>query len=505
MKNIIFIFLFAAAAVFGGGAAAAESPDMAAVMRGMFLSQSGEHAQAARLFSRIGEKLQNAPLMGEAYRESLSAGAPHETLRYARRWQALGGGAEAVLAQARTLFALNRFDEAKEILAELKDNGELEDEELLQLLRFAPRGQITELGRGLFSDTANGNLLRAKLAALAGDYPEALEAVGRGLAREGAGAELHLLKARIIGRGTPGAVLEILTEYESQNCPGISSGCGEQPLLYAYSLYARQDENWRRALDNPAEEEYEAALEAGRFMERADLPARARAYYEKVRGRFFRADLGLARIARDAGQLQEALDILNAAAAADNAEFVLREVTAADVEKKLRGPEAAMRRIRRARLTSPDSFDLLYQHSLLAEQSGDIKEAVALLERLTELFPNAAEGWNALGYVLADHNLRLDDAEIYIKRALALEPDSANILDSLGWLYYRQGNLQEARRFLLAAVEKSDSAEIAAHLGEVYWHLGEREQAQAVFSKAQAHDPGNEVLNETLRRLQAGN
>ena len=507
MKKTFLIFCFAASAAFPAfrAAAASEDGDMLAVMRGMFLSQSGEHALAARVFADAAGKLHNAPLMGEAFRESLSAKAPQESLRYARRWRKLGGGAEAALAEARALLALGRFGEATEILAELKQNGLQKDEELAKFLRFAPRNQIAALGRALFDDTAAGNLLLAKLAAAAGDYPAASNAVEQGLSKPDAAAELRMLKARIAGQKSPRGALAVLSEYKSRRCPGISSGCAERALLYAYALYARGDENWRRALDHPEEEKYKAAAAAGEFLERAEFPGRARVHYEQAGGMVFRAVLGLARIARDAGQLKKALAILDNAKAADDSEFALREATAADVEKRLNGAESALKRIRHARTTSPDNFDLMYHESLLAEESGDVGGAVALLERAVELFPNDASGWNALGYVLADHNMRLAEAEVYIKRALALDPDSANILDSLGWVYYRRGKLEEALRYLIAAARRSDSAEIAAHLGEVYWFLGERGKARAVFSRALERAPDDKVLNETIRRLQIGN
>ncbi|MGI9307208.1 MAG: tetratricopeptide repeat protein [Gammaproteobacteria bacterium] len=500
MKKIGFILALAAAFA---PCAAAEDADMTEVMRGMFLSQSGAHARAAALFGELGGKLQSPSLLREAHRESLNApNGREQALHYARRWRELGGGAEAAQSMARLLFMAGRNAEAEKILAELKAEGALDGETLFGLLHYAPANQAASLGRALFNNDANGNLLLAKLTALSGNYPAALDAITRGLAHEDLQDEFYLLRARIAGRASRGAALEVLTEYQNMGCPGIPPGCEEQSVIYAYALYARADEEWRRALLSPREEENEAALAAGEFMESAGFAQRARPYYEAVRGRFFRADLGLARLARDAGRAEDALNILDAAPVQNDSEFVLREATAAGLMQEVRGADAALERIRRAQLAVPDNFQLIYRHSFIAEQTGDIKTATELLARLTEIFPNNADGWNALGYILANHNMRLADAEQYIKKALMLEPDSANILDSLGWVYYRQGNLRAAVRLLRAAADKSDSAEIAAHLGEVYWHLDERERARAVFTEAKSRDPENEVLNETLRRLQ---
>ena len=115
--------------------------------------------------------------------------------------------------------------------------------------------------------------------------------------------------------------------------------------------------------------------------------------------------------------------------------------------------------------------------------------------------PDNAHAYNALGYSLADHNLHLDEARKLITRALELAPDDAFIIDSMGWVEFRSGNLEIARRLLQDAYKARPDAEIAAHLGEVLWGLNRREDALATWKAGQSLSPDNETLQETIDRL----
>ena len=108
---------------------------------------------------------------------------------------------------------------------------------------------------------------------------------------------------------------------------------------------------------------------------------------------------------------------------------------------------------------------------------------------------------NGLGYSLADRGVRLPEAKELIQRALALAPGDAFITDSLGWVEFRLGNVDEAARLLRQAYATRADVEIAAHLGEVLWRQGDRTGAQTVWKEGLAINPDNEVLRETLKRF----
>ena len=151
---------------------------------------------------------------------------------------------------------------------------------------------------------------------------------------------------------------------------------------------------------------------------------------------------------------------------------------------------------------TPDDIDLLYEQSLVAEKLGSADEMESLLRRVIQLKPDYHQAYNALGYSLADRNIRLPEARELIRKAVDYAPSDPFIKDSLGWVEFRIGNKTEALRIFEAAYKAKPDAEIAAHFGEVLWSLGQRERAVAIWKEGQLINPENEALVETLKRLQ---
>jgi Tfp pilus assembly protein PilF len=126
------------------------------------------------------------------------------------------------------------------------------------------------------------------------------------------------------------------------------------------------------------------------------------------------------------------------------------------------------------------------------------RELLAILEE----DPDHVDSLNALGYTLAERNERLDEAFIYVDRALKLRPDSAAILDSMGWVLFRQGDLAKAAEYLRRALDLSEhDDEIASHLGEVLWVQGQRRDARAVWREALVHNPDSDKIRAVIERL----
>jgi Flp pilus assembly protein TadD len=123
------------------------------------------------------------------------------------------------------------------------------------------------------------------------------------------------------------------------------------------------------------------------------------------------------------------------------------------------------------------------------------------LRRLIALRPDNPQAYNALGYSYADRNVRLPEARQLIEKALSLAPDDAAILDSMGWVLFRLGDLPDALSYLERSYGKREDPEIAAHLGEVLWTLGRQDDARRLLEEAQRKFPANAVLSETVQRL----
>ncbi len=150
---------------------------------------------------------------------------------------------------------------------------------------------------------------------------------------------------------------------------------------------------------------------------------------------------------------------------------------------------------------NPDDSGLLYGRSLVYEKMNNFPQAEADLRRILAAHQDDTRAMNALGYMLAVNTDRYDEARKLIEGALQRSPDDPAVIDSMGWVLYKLGRLEEARGYLEKALAKAPDPEIAAHLGEVLWALGQREQAHAVWDKALMRDPEHHVLLDTVQRL----
>jgi len=143
----------------------------------------------------------------------------------------------------------------------------------------------------------------------------------------------------------------------------------------------------------------------------------------------------------------------------------------------------------------------LYSRGIFSANVDFVDRAEQDLRAVLAKKPKNADALNALGYTLADQTDRYQEAFELITQAHKLKPDSAAVVDSLGWVHYRLGNLPEALKYLQMALELQNDDEIAAHLGEVLWVSGEKEQAREVWDKAMEDFPDSQILLETLKRL----
>ena len=151
-----------------------------------------------------------------------------------------------------------------------------------------------------------------------------------------------------------------------------------------------------------------------------------------------------------------------------------------------------------------DDTELIYELAMVEDKLERHDEMERLLRRVIALKPDHSHAHNALGYSLADRNLRLVEARELIRRAIELSPGDPFITDSLGWVEFRLGNHEESIRLLRQAYSARPDTEIGAHLGEVLWVSGRHDEARRIWLEARNRDAANEVLLETLARLKVG-
>ena len=150
---------------------------------------------------------------------------------------------------------------------------------------------------------------------------------------------------------------------------------------------------------------------------------------------------------------------------------------------------------------NPNSPELLYDQAMAAEKVDLYDVLESNLRKVIQIKPDYAHAYNALGYTLADRNMRLQEAYTLIEQALKLSPEDPFIMDSMGWVLYRMSQSDAALTFLKRAFELRPDAEIAAHLGEVLWAAGQRDEARKVWNGALKDNPGNELLLATLKKF----
>jgi tetratricopeptide (TPR) repeat protein len=214
-----------------------------------------------------------------------------------------------------------------------------------------------------------------------------------------------------------------------------------------------------------------------------------------------KATISIAQIQVSEGREQDMADYLNRLRESyphrKEQLFALEANIYSETDRDARGLEL----LDRAIADFPESDNLRYSRSVAHERAGNITEAEIDLRAIIERDPENSTALNALGYTLANRTERYDEAQALIEKALTLSPNEPAILDSMGWVLYRQGDLENAKQFLSRAYASFPDPEVAAHLGEVLWAIGNTAAAMTVWRGALQEDPQHVVLNETLTRL----
>jgi tetratricopeptide (TPR) repeat protein len=216
---------------------------------------------------------------------------------------------------------------------------------------------------------------------------------------------------------------------------------------------------------------------------------------------YLAAQIQRAQIIAKQGDVPGARKVLTDFHADDDAERVQLILAEAQILRDAGQAAQAYALLEAGKQRFPNDPDLLYDFAMAADSINDGEAMEAALRRVMALVPDNQHAYNALGYWLAEHNVRLPEALELIGKALQLAPDDPFIIDSMGWLQFRLGHLAEAENLLRRAYALRPDAEIAVHLGEVLWQRGQQLEAQTLWRAALAKDPKNEVLKNTLLRL----
>jgi tetratricopeptide (TPR) repeat protein len=201
------------------------------------------------------------------------------------------------------------------------------------------------------------------------------------------------------------------------------------------------------------------------------------------------------------GDVKGATALLASIKPEDPASQVQVVMTEAEVLRNAGRQLEAFKLMAAAAARFPNNTDLLYDYALMAEKVGQLDVMEKALRSVIEQAPDNHHAYNALGYSLAERNVRLPEAFALIDKAQKMAPGDPFIMDSMGWVQFRMGNLKEAEAQLRKAYTLRNDPEIAVHLGEVLWQEGRKADAQKLWREAKLKDPKNDALKSTLERL----
>jgi len=514
---------------------------------GDIAARRGDPVTAAGAMTRAAELSSNLEITLRAFSMSMEAGRYEQALELSELLASIDSdypGERALALRLQALMALDREEDVFHTLVALIDT--LPDQAELPQYIAQTLGRTPEPGRWLaliervaihFEDNPWTQLSAGWLAYRADDGDRAQAALDRALVLKPGWEEVALLKfshlrqnddhgpvaafaidfldrypdlvrlrlayGRLLAEWNDNLAalsqFEKLLEFDPRNIDALyaagilSQGLAflDQAKTYFETLLEHypQEDRSRLYLGQILSEqgEYDDALDLLREIVSADL--------------YFDVQIRVGFVLADAGRIEEALEHLADVTPKSQDEQVRIYLAREQVLRDSGQPEQALELLSAALIDIPDHPDLLYARGLVTAIMDRVAEHERDMRRLIEIDPENAHAYNALGYTLADKTDRLAEALELIEKALTLLPGDPFILDSLGWVHYRRGDLDLALEYLRLAMDQRPDAEIAAHLGEVLWQLGDKDQAIAAWQDGKQADPDNPVLKDTMRKF----
>ncbi len=270
--------------------------------------------------------------------------------------------------------------------------------------------------------------------------------------------------------------------------------------------YIDDAENYFLQLKNKGSRVFEVDYYLGRLAEERGHNVQAKEWYSAILEgeHYINAQIRIIVITAREGGIENARALINAIKTQRPSQRLRLSLVEGEVLMEAKDYEAAFTVYNEALKEYPANADLLYARAMVADKTDRLDILEQDLRAILSRDPNNSEALNALGYTLADRTERYDEALELITRALELRPNDFYIVDSMGWIHYRLGNYEKAKKYLSRALELKMDVEIAAHLGEVLWVTGEQEAAREVWARAlrlTGPTAKKEIITELIKRL----
>jgi tetratricopeptide (TPR) repeat protein len=505
----------------------------------------GSEGLAAQIYAELARKTKDPRIARRAVEAATLARTPQFALESARAWhESDPQSQQALQTLAGLLVAARKVDEAEPYLAKLLPvDGAATPGGFLQLGRLLAGNPDKAANLRVVRNLAarHPNLPQAHVAiaqaALAADDEKTALAEARRAAQLQPGWEVAaIFEAQILQRRSPAqasaSLAAFLAKYpEAREVRLVYARAlvGERKfaearaefetllaahpdnadVIYTVALLAAQlkdyptaEKNLRRLLDMGFRDPNGVRFTLGQIAEEQKQWQPAIDWYQTIqRGdQYLASRMRVAGVMAKQGKLAEARSYLQGVNAGGEQRVQLL-IAEAQLLREANQHREAFDLLGKALVAQPDQPELLYDHALTAEKLERFDVLEGNLRKLIQIKPDHAHAHNALGYSFADRNLRLPEARKLIERALELAPEDAFIIDSLGWVLYRQGDLKGAAAQLRRAYVGRPDGEIGAHLGEVLWMMGERAEAERIWDESLKNHPDNETLQKTVKRL----
>jgi tetratricopeptide (TPR) repeat protein len=516
--------------------------------------QRGDKFAAYSTMMSLARSLRDPRLARRGLEFAISGSLGGEALKAARLWREIAPQSEeATQAVVGLLISSGRIDEVKTVLAQqlAASSPEALPNTIALLQRQLARVQDRSRAYGLlrellepYGDVLDARLTLAQAAMVAGDRATALTEARAALAKHPSSDLVALVLAQIIEDRTESiqslvAFLQKnpksrevrlayartlieqnkVAEAKAQFALLLTHHPDDRTTLYALGLMAAQAGEMREAEsylskyiqtlgDQPDRERdsTQALLVLAQIAEDKNDTAAALKWLEKIepdnQGSYISATLRRAMLLAKAKDPEAARALLQQAEVRNDDDRAKLTVGEAQLLRDAGRLDDALRMVADALELNKNNIDLLYEHAMLAERAKQFDLMERELRKLIKVAPDNQHAYNALGYSFADRNVRLQEAFDLISKANQIAPNDPYILDSLGWVEFRLGRLEQALKTLQRAYEIKADAEIAAHLGEVMWKMGRQDEAKKLWRAANDKDPKNETLRATLQRLQ---
>jgi len=522
------------------------------ILVGEIALQRGESALAARAYYEAARDAQDASLAQRATEIALFARQRALAADSAALWLKLEPGSERARQMVAMLGSGSSADlktDLEHVLADAAANGKTLSDAFLQLNRALSsqpdKAQVYKLVTELAKPYPG--LAEAHFAVALAGYNTGLNDVAilaasvreidKALELKPGWDRAALVKADILAKTSPENATRFLESFIAQSPPSRAVSGALAQLYVEQKRYAEARAIFQKLLDaEPGDRELQYAVAAisvqmkdyanaerlftdlknagfgepgavsfylAEIAEETHQYDTALARYREVTegDRAWAAKLRIASVLSKQGKIDEARRYLATLEPDGRDEQVEAKQAEAQLLQDAHDYQGAYNLLAGELAKDPDSTDLLYDVAMVAEKLDRLEEVESRLKRVIELKPDNAQALNALGYTLVDRTDRAAEGMKLIEKAHAISPDDPFILDSMGWAYFRLGNLDESEKYLRRALTDRPDPEIAAHLGEVLWAKGDHGRAQEVWQSQLKETPDNPVLLNTVRRL----